>query len=228
MTKSALGYERPVPEMLYWEEEKGVEFLRRIGINEGDNVLDFGCRVGHYTIPAAIIAGSEGVVYAIDTQENALTELERKKKALNLTNIKILKTSGQLSLPLEDEIIDAVLLYDVLHYIKKLDRKKLYREIFRVLKQDGLLSIYPKHSLEDNPMMEFRSIGLENIKQEIQSANFFFDKRHCGLISHDNGLNRGCMLNFRKGKKISIVYDNKSDNELKSGGAFHFLGREEI
>lgn len=198
MIKLTIRYNRISPQMLYWEAEKGVEFLKQVGVKRGYTVLDFGCRVGHYTIPAAKIVGNKGLVYAIDTQDNDLAELEQKKNTRELTNIKIIKTSGQLSLPLENENIDVVLLYDVLHYLKETERKKLYSEAFRVLKQNSLLSVYPKHCLEDNPIMEFQNIGMEGIKGEIQDSNFVFSKRHCGFISHDDGLNQGCVLNFTK------------------------------
>lgn len=198
MIKLAVRCYRISPQMLYWEAEKGVEFLKQVGVKKGYTVLDFGCRVGHYTIPAAKIVGNKGLVYAIDTQDNDLAELEQKKNARELTNIKIIKTSGQLSLPLENENIDVVLLYDVLHYLKETERKKLYSEAFRVLKQNSLLSVYPKHCMEDNPIMEFQNIGMEGIKGEIQDSNFVFSKRHCGFISHDDGLNQGCVLNFTK------------------------------
>lgn len=186
------------PQMLYWETEKGVEFLKQIGVRKDYIVLDFGCRVGHYTVPAAKIIGNKGLIYAIDTRDNDLAELEQKKRAHELTNIKIIKTSGQLIFPLENETIDVVLFYDVLHYLKETERKKLCGEAFRVLKQNGLLSVYPKHCLEDHPIMEFQNIGLESIKEEIQDSNFIFSKRHCGFISHDDGLNQGCVLNFIK------------------------------
>ena len=58
-----------------WEEQEGVIFLRKIGIKIGQTVLDFGCRVGHYTIPAAEIVGNSGIVYAIDSEQQALKEL---------------------------------------------------------------------------------------------------------------------------------------------------------
>jgi len=38
--------------MRRWHQSQGVEFLERIGIREGQVVVDFGCRVGHYSIPA--------------------------------------------------------------------------------------------------------------------------------------------------------------------------------
>lgn len=199
MIKPSLQNNTLSPRMLYWENEKGVEFLRQVGIDKGDSVLDFGCRVGHYTIPAAKVVGNRGSVYAIDTEENALAEVERKKKKQNLSNIKIVKTSGQLTLPLEDESVDVVLFYDVLHYLEKSDRKKLYRQTRRILKQEGFLSVYPKHILKDDPIQEFREMGLEDVIKEIESSGFGYQQKYCGLISHDDDLNQGCVINFRKG-----------------------------
>jgi ubiquinone/menaquinone biosynthesis C-methylase UbiE len=187
--------------MEQWEKQKGVAFLRKIGVKPGQTVLDFGCGVGHYTIPAAKIVGNNGIIYAIDSEEHALKELHQKANAHKLTNIRIIKTSGRVKLPLEIGEVDVFLFYDVLHYLEKSDRKKLYQEAQRVLKQDGLLSVYPKHTLEDDPIQEFRRLSLSDVKQEIEGSNFVFEREHCGLISHDDGLNQGCVLNFRKGRK---------------------------
>ena len=187
--------------MKKWETNDGVEFLKKIGLKSGQTVLDFGCRVGHYTIPAAKVVGNKGIVYAVDKEQEALNELRQKVKAHNLKNVRIIKASGEIELDFESESIDVVLFYDVLHYLGKNDRKKLYQKAFRVLKQDGLLSVYPKHTLEDEPIMEFQNLSLGEIKQEVQNSNFVFEKKHCGFISHDDGLNKGCVLNFRKSER---------------------------
>jgi len=188
-------------EMERWERKEGVEFLRKVGIKKNQNVLDFGCGVGHYTIPAARIVASTGFVYAVDKEKQAVNQLKQKAEDNNLKNIKVTKASSQIELDFESESIDVVLFYDVLHYLGKNDRKKLYQEAFRVLKLDGLLSVYPKHTSEDDPIMEFQNLSLREIKQEIPSSNFVFEKKHCGLISHDNGLNEGCVLNFKKSQR---------------------------
>jgi len=185
-------------QMESWERDGGVRFLKEIGLRHNQYVLDFGCRVGHYTIPAAKVVGNKGIVYAVDKESEALNELGRKVTALNLTNIRVTKTSAQTKLSLESRVIDVVLLYDVLHYFGKNERTKLYHEAFRVLKQGGLLSVYPKHSAEDNPMMELQHIRSADVKREIVSSGFQFERRYCGIISHDDGLNKGCVLNFRK------------------------------
>ena len=188
-------------DMETWETVKGVEFLRKVGLRFGQTVLDFGCRVGHYAIPAAKIVENEGIVYAVDKEQEALNELRQKVKAHNLKNVRIIKASGEIELDFESDSIDVVLFYDVLHYHKKEEREKLYRQAYRILKRDGLFSVYPKHTSEDDPIMEFQNLNLGEIKQEIQNSNFVFEKKHCGLISHDDGLNKGCILNFRKSER---------------------------
>ena len=185
-------------EMERWERKEGVEFLRKIGIRKNQIVLDFGCGVGHYTIPAARIVGSTGFVYAVDKERQAVNQLKQKAKANNFKNVRVAKVSGQVELDFESESIDVVLLYDVLHYLGKNGRKKLYQKAFCVLKRDGLLSVYPKHTLEDGPIREFRRLSVSDVKQEIEDSNFVFERKHCGLISHDDGLNQGCVLNFTK------------------------------
>jgi len=187
--------------MPQWETAGGVKFLKRIGLKSSQTVLDFGCRVGHYTIPAAKVVGNNGIVYAVDKEQQAQNELGQKATRLNLRNIRIINTSGQVQIDLENNSIDVVLFYDVLHYQ---EREKLYAEAHRVLKQDGMLSVYPKHSLEDDPIMEFQNLSLGEIKKEIQNSNFVFGKKHCGFISHDDDLNQGCVMNFRK---IGSVFD---------------------
>lgn len=185
-------------QMEWWERDGGVKFLKEIGLSSGQKILDFGCRVGHYTIPAAKVVGNEGIVYAVDKDLGALNEMSRKVTAHNLNNVRVTKTSGQLKLPLESRVVDVVLLYDILHYFLKDERMKLYHEAFRVLKQGGLLSVYPKHTAEDNPTMELQHLCSTNVRREVQGSAFQFERRYCGIISHDDGLNKGCVLNFRK------------------------------
>jgi len=78
-----------------WEEQEGVKFLRRIGLQPNQTVLDFGCRVGHYTLPAAKVVGNKGIVYAVDKEQQALNELQQKATRLNLKNIRTINTSAE-------------------------------------------------------------------------------------------------------------------------------------
>ena len=64
--------------MEIWEKEAGIRFLKKIGLNTDQSVLDFGTGIGHYSIPAAYIVGNNGVVYAIDKDKEKLDQLRQK------------------------------------------------------------------------------------------------------------------------------------------------------
>jgi len=55
-------------------------------IKSAQRVLDFGCRVDHYTIPVAKAVRNEGTVYAMDKEQQALNELEQEVVYVNLSN----------------------------------------------------------------------------------------------------------------------------------------------
>ena len=170
-------------------EAPALEVLEKAGIKRGKTVLDFGCGSGTYTIPAAKIVGKEGRVYALDKDKKVLDELMQKAESAGLRNIKRIDTSGELKIPLADESVDIVLLYDVFHsyyFSQVADRRKLLEEVYRVSKRDALISVWPKH-------MESEA------KEEIESANFYLHREYSGTLIHDNeDIEKGKVLNFRK------------------------------
>ena len=179
-----------------WLKEDGEKFLKDVGIRKGQVVLDFGCGVGHYTIPAAKVVGKKGKVYALDEDEGLLDELRKTAGSECVKNIEIVKAPGKLKIPIKDEFIDVVLLYDVLHYIEK--RRKIIDEIHRVMKTDGLLSIYPKHHKLDSPLSGLANLSLEDIIKEIEVSNFYLERKSFKRLVHDDNYNKGYVLNFRR------------------------------
>jgi len=186
--------------MRQWECQDGVGFLRSIGVRPEHTVLDFGCRVGHYSIPAAFAVGQLGTVYALDKDQRPLDQLAQKAKELGLSNIKTMRTAGQIDVAIESNTIDVVLLYDVLHYFMLRDRRRLYQEAFRLVRPNGLLSVYPKHTVEDAPSQEFKDVHLRDVEHEIRMSGFERDGQWDAVISHDDGLEYAHVLNFRKHK----------------------------
>lgn len=187
-----------MPEMESWESEKGVAFLKRIGVRSGQTVVDFGARMGHYAIPASRLVGAEGRVYAFDKDSDALAELERKEAVLGTDNIITVKTAGETELDLADQSVDVFLLYDVLHLMPASPRHALYEEALRVLKTFGCLSVYPKHVIDDDPGHHFSSVTAEDVSLEVCMAGFVVRDKMCGTLSHDDTLVRGCVWNFAK------------------------------
>ena len=173
-----------------WMRIEGGKFLKDIGIKRGQTVLDFGCGVGNYTIPASVIVGEKGKVYAVDKNIKSLDELMQRAVEEGLSNIKRIEVSEEIKLTLQNESIDVVLLYDIIHLVN--NRKRLLTEIYRVSKPNSLISVYPKHH------REHMNMELDDVKDEIESLGFNFEKEVYKTLMHDNSLEKDYILNFRR------------------------------
>jgi len=196
---SCPGVEAMETDVKAWLKKEGEAFLKDIGIEEGQIILDFGCNVGHYTIPGAKVVGKEGRVYAMDKDEASLNELMHAAKKEGLKNIVPLNAqSADLKIYLKDCSVDAVLLYDVLHYMNLMERNKAYSESYRILKNGALLSVYPKHNKSDEPLGNLSNMQLEDVLKEIEHAGFSFKIKLYKKLLHDTNYNNGYILNFTK------------------------------
>ena len=99
-----------------------------------ENILDVGCASGHYTIHYSRKCKK---VFGIDPNE----ELVREAK-LNYPNIDFRIGSSE-NLPFKDKTFDLVIMGDVLEHVK--DENRSMDEVYRVLKNDGLLIITAPH-----------------------------------------------------------------------------------
>ena len=184
-----------------WLEQSREKVLKHIGIEKGQKVLDFGCGHGNYTIPVARLVGERALVYALDEDKAALDQLMSKVKSIGLKNITRLDPLDKSRIGLDNESVDVVLLYDVLHYYyfpKEKDRRQLLSEVYRVLKPNGLLSVYPTH-LESH--MEPK---LDDVRREIEESYFHEEDEYIGMIMfHDDNVEKGTVINFRKVKAIA-------------------------
>lgn len=181
-----------------WETNTGIDFLRKIGIKKSYKVIDFGCNNGNYTIPTSNVVGKNGTVFAIDENKSALNELKQKSKYLEFNNIETIKTNGELKFNFNNNFIDFVMFYDILHYLNSKKRKTLYKEMYRILKSNSILSIHPKHIIGNFPLMELQNVTLQELINEIENVGFEYDKKICGELSHDEHLENGCIINLKK------------------------------
>jgi len=146
--------------------------LQKVGIKEGQTVLDFGCGSGSYVIPAGRMVGERGSVYALDIFPLAMRAAERKAKKERLTNITTILSDRDTGL--QDESIDLILLYDTLHMIR--DKVTLLKELHRVLKPNGLLSILAEHIKVEDVLEIMEKDGLFSLKD-----------RHGKLVNFEKG-----------------------------------------
>lgn len=179
-----------------WFSGLGEEFLRSINVEAGHSVLDFGCRIGNYSVPAARVVGSTGKVYALDMSHEAVDELIARANALGLGNIIVpIKTRGELTIDLPDKSVDVVLLYDVIHGILgsagTLDPfRQLLEEIHRVIRSRGIFSLFDKH-------IEETGFNLGDIVKEIEKL-FSYCGQSTTRLMHWDHLEEGTIHTFQK------------------------------
>jgi len=130
-------------EMNAWLHGQGAAFLTRLGIREGDVVLDFGCGPGTYALSLAQVVGPQGRVIALDRSGAQLEELKQRIAGSPLRNrIDIVQTDGDPTLDgIQDAFLDAALLFDVLQHVE--DWRLLVSSLRRSLAPGGLLLVNP-------------------------------------------------------------------------------------
>jgi ubiquinone/menaquinone biosynthesis C-methylase UbiE len=111
------------------------ETLKKFNINSEGILLDIGCGIGYFTIPAATIL-KQGKVIGLDIMSEIIDIA--KEKAINIPNIEFRK-STEYSFPINNDSIDYVFISNVIHEIG--DKFEYFKEIKRVLKTDGFLCI---------------------------------------------------------------------------------------
>jgi len=146
--------------------------LEKVGIKKGQTLLDFGCGSGSYVIPAARMVGENGRVNALDIHPLAISAVEKKANKEGLTNIATILSDRDTGLP--DESIDVVLLYDVIRSIK--DKRALLKELHRVMKANGLLSILAEHIKVEDVLEIAEKDGLFSLRD-----------RHGKLLNFERG-----------------------------------------
>jgi ubiquinone/menaquinone biosynthesis C-methylase UbiE len=95
-----------------WQDPEAT--LKKTGIMPGMTFIDIGCGNGFFTLPAAMIAGKQGTVYALDADAKGIDmlKLEASKKGLN--NIVAVVGRGEETV-LCDTCADIVFFGNVLH-----------------------------------------------------------------------------------------------------------------
>lgn len=124
--------------------------LKEVGIKPGFRVLDYGCGPGSYVIPLTELVGESGKVYALDIHPLAIRKVQGIASKKQLANVKTILSDCKTGL--HRNSLDAVLLYDAFHHLS--DPDGVLKELHRVLKPNGILSLSDHHMKEREILAE--------------------------------------------------------------------------
>lgn len=129
-------------------------------------MLEVGCGSGAFTTYVAAKVGPGGKVYALDTQQKMLDQLERKLKKpqwSDIENINPVKADAY-SIPFKDNFFDLVYMITVLPEIP--DQIRALKEVKRILKPGGYISVNeffpdPDYPLKSTTISRLKTAGFE-------------------------------------------------------------------
>jgi len=117
-----------------WQQPARV--VKDLGLKEGASVADVGCGSGYFTFRLSKAVGEKGKVFATEISDRGLKAIADKAKKAGIKNIETIKSDPQKT-KLAACSVDAAIIVNVLHHVKKADRNPLVTDIAAALKPGG-------------------------------------------------------------------------------------------
>ena len=155
-----------------WEQTDGRDLFLEMPLKDKltPAILDFGYGFGEQLF-ALSNAYPNGRIFGIDGNPVCQKEVGMKIRDRHLTNIELINRQADDLSDFENDSMDLVLLYDVLH--AGTGKYKFYDETRRILKPGGCLSVLPVHlgNWRDRQGKK-KTYSLKQVREEIEEYGF--------------------------------------------------------
>lgn len=112
-----------------------LQALSHLPLEAGQRVADFGAGDGAYAFLLAEKLESEGAVYTLDLNGEAVESVRRESIRRSHANIFPLHTDLEEAIPLRDALLDSAVVANTLHALH--ERARFLDELHRTLKEHG-------------------------------------------------------------------------------------------
>ena len=178
--------ERPERE----KEENTSRLLKNMGILPTDTIADIGAGSGYHVFKMAPIA-KQGLVYAVDIQEEMLQAIQTEISKTALNNIEIVKgTEQSVNLPPKNSV-DKILMVDVYHEFNY--PVEMLKSMHTTLRKDGKIYLVEYRGEDASiPIKELHKMTEAQAVKEFE-ANGFTLKENIGNLPWQH-----CMVFVKK------------------------------
>lgn len=156
-------------------------FVKWIGIQPGQHVLEAGCGTGALTFDSGLYktVGESGLLTAIDVSSGMLEQAKRKWAEIGKPKSVLLQQASVEHLPFRDGVFDVSVASALLHFV---DAKKALSELQRVVVPGGTVAIF--QGLEFDLLKPFFRDWFEPIFNLAKRRNA--EKPHSYLPTHES------------------------------------------
>ena len=168
------------------EEENTSKLLHNMDISAVDTIADIGAGSGYHVFKMAQMAG-EGLIYAVDIQDEMLAELRKNKENGTGKNVEVIKGSEK-SVNLPENSVDKVLMVDVYHEFNY--PMEMIASIKKALRADGKIFLIEYRGEDDRvPIKKVHKMTEEQAVKEMQAAGMKLERnignlpwQHCMMF----------------------------------------------
>src|SRR4030042_921856 len=158
------------------------KLMDAIGLKEGMTIADIGAGRGRMTVFFSLKVGEKGRVYANDIDKEALTYLEHRCQANNMTNVKTFP--GKVDNPmLPAGEVDIAFMVSTYHHLEK--PVDMMRNTIPCLNKDGILVIVERDPVKTGQTGR-ESTSREKLTRDANEAGFELIKVNSELLERDN------------------------------------------
>jgi SAM-dependent methyltransferase len=167
-------------------EENTIKLVNNMNIQPKDVIADIGAGSGYHAFKMAPIA-REGLIYAVDIQDEMLEAIRLKKENSFSKNIETIKGSEK-SVNLPENSVDKILMVDVYHEFSY--PKEMIASIKKALRPNGKLFLI-EYRGEDPlvPILKVHKMTEKQAVKEMKAAGFVLEKnidnlpwQHCMIF----------------------------------------------
>ena len=141
LLSKSLGYDENIINEFPYEINMGLSCcnpINHLKIKEGQSLIDLGCGAGMDIFITKMKNPKVGMLYGLDRLDSMLEKAKKVRDNKKFDNIEFIK--GELiNIPLVDGAVDRVISNCVINL--EPDKQKVYDEIYRILKEDGMFVI---------------------------------------------------------------------------------------
>lgn len=156
-------------------KNKPDEVLKALELQQGQKVADIGAGGGYFALRFAEIVGTDGLLFAVDTNPSFLEFVQNSAKEKGLVNVETVLAAKDTA-PLPEKSLNLIFMRNVCHHLT--NRVEYFKKLKDALKPEGRIAIIEYRSGKGFSFHKMfkHYVPKERIIKEMEEAGYQMEK----------------------------------------------------